>query len=66
MRNRSGGAQIFSGGFAGAAVCDDVEADFLALIEGAQACAFDRADMHEDVLAAVLGLNPRSVNNAVR
>ena len=56
-RSRSGGAQIFRGRFAGPAVCDDVKADFLPLIEGAHAGAFNRADMNEDVIAAVGGLN---------
>ena len=49
-RSRSGGAQIFSGRFAGPAVCDDVKADFLPLIEGAHAGAFNRAGMNKDVL----------------
>ena len=56
-RSRLGGAQIFSGRFAGPAVGDDVKADFLPLIEGAHAGAFNRADMNEDVIAAVGGLN---------
>ena len=65
-RSRSGGAQIFSGRFAGPAVGDDVKADFLPLIEGAHAGAFNRADMNEDVIAAVGGLNEAEALLAVK
>jgi hypothetical protein len=56
-RGRSGGAQIFGGRLAGAAVCDDIEADGLSLIEGAHAGAFERADMNKHVTSAIGGLN---------
>src|SRR5262249_55923835 len=49
--------QIFGGRLAGAAVCDDIETDSLPLIEGAHAGAFNRADMNEDIIAAIGGLN---------
>ena len=65
-RSRSGGAQIFSGRFAGPAVGDDVKADFLPLIEGAHAGAFNRADMNEDVIATVGGLNKAEALLAVK
>jgi len=55
--SRSGGAQIFGGRLAGAAVCDDIEADILSLIEGAHAGAFNRANMNKDILTAIGGLN---------
>ena len=65
-RSYSGGAQIFSGRFAGPAVGDEVKADFLPLIEGAHAGAFNRADMNEDVVAAVGGLNEAEALLAVK
>src|SRR5215813_3860204 len=64
--SRSGCAQIFSGRFAGPAVGDDVKADFLPLIEGAHAGAFNRADMNEDVIAAVVELNEAEALLAVK
>jgi hypothetical protein len=56
-RCRLGGAQILSGGLAGSAVRDHVEGDLLPFVERAQARAFDRADVHEDILAAGFRLN---------
>src|ERR1700746_1991689 len=66
MALRAVDAQIFSGRFAGPAVGDDVKADFLPLIEGAHAGAFNRADMNEDVIAAVGGLNEAEALLAVK
>jgi len=63
---RSDGAQIFSGRFAGPAVGDDVKADFLSLIEAAHTGAFNRADMNEDVIATVGGLNEAEALLAVK
>ena len=57
LRDRLGGAQILSGRLSSPAVRDDVERHFLTLVEGAHARAFDRADMNEDVFAAVFRLN---------
>jgi hypothetical protein len=51
------GAQIFSGRFAAAAVGHDFEGDLLSLIEGAHSGAFDRADVHEDILVAIFRLD---------
>ncbi len=45
---RLDGAQIFSGRFAGRAVCNDVEGHLLALAERDHAGPFDRADMDEN------------------
>src|SRR6516165_3240322 len=56
-RCRSGGAQIFGGRLAGAAVCDDIEPDILSLIEGAHAGAFNLADVKKDIIAAIGGLD---------
>jgi hypothetical protein len=56
-RGRSGGAQIFGSRLAGAAVCDDIEADSFSLIEGAHAGAFERADMNKHIGSAIGGLN---------
>jgi hypothetical protein len=51
------GAQIFCGRLAGAAVCNDFERKLLPLVEGAHAGAFNGADMNEDILASLVGLN---------
>ena len=64
--DRSGSAQIFSGRFAGPAVCDDVKADILPLIEGAHAGAFNRADMNKDVIATIGRLNEAKALLAVK
>jgi hypothetical protein len=66
LRDRSDGAQIFSGRLAAPAVRDDVVRHLLALVEGVHAGAFDRADMNEDVLAAVLRLNEAKTLLAVK
>jgi len=50
------GAQIVSRGLSGPAVSYDFVADLLAFVEIVHSCAFDRADMHENVLAAVVRL----------
>src|SRR5438477_9909495 len=55
-RCRLRGAQILSSRLASPAVCNDVEADRLPLVEGAHAGAFDRADMNEDIFVAAFGL----------
>ena len=53
----SGWLQIFSRGFAGALVGDDLIGDLLPFVKVAHAGSFDRADMHEHVGAAGVGLN---------
>ena len=40
-----------------AAVLDDLVAHFVAFTERAQACPLDCRDVHEDILAAALGLD---------
>jgi len=57
VRGRLYGAQIIRRGFAGPAVCYDLERNLLSLVEGAQAGTFNRADMNEDILAALVRLN---------
>src|ERR1051326_5126866 len=54
---RSDGAQIVRRRLAGPAVGDDLVSDLLSLVEGVHAGAFDRADVHEYVLAAIIGLD---------
>src|SRR5262245_41784364 len=54
---RLGGAQVFCERLAGLAVGDDLIRDLLAFAEAAHSGPLDCADMHEDVLAAVHGLN---------
>ena len=66
LRDRSGGAQILGSRLARAAVCNDIEADVLSLVEGAHTGAFDRADMDENVFAAVRGLNETKALLAVK
>jgi hypothetical protein len=65
-RSRSGCPQIFSGRFAGPAICDDVKADRLPLIESAHAGAFNRADMNKDVITTVGELNESETFLAVK
>jgi hypothetical protein len=36
---------------------NNVESDLLSLVEGTHASAFDRADVHEDILAAIIRLD---------
>src|SRR5690349_4445951 len=65
-RGRSGGAQIFGGRLAGAAVCGDIEADSVSLIEGAHTGAFERADMNKHIGSAIGRLNEAETLWAVR
>ena len=51
------GAQIVCRGLSGPSIGHNLERDLLSLIETVHPGAFDRADMHEDVLAAVVRLN---------
>src|ERR1700736_6130631 len=53
----SGGAQIVRRGLSGPSIGNNLERDLLSLIEAVHPGAFDRADMHEDILAAVIGVN---------
>jgi hypothetical protein len=55
--HRSGSAQIVGRGFAGPSIGDNVERDLLSLVEAMQSGAFDCADVHEDILAAVIWLD---------
>jgi hypothetical protein len=56
-RVRSRRAQVSGRGLACSAISDKLEKELLSLIEANHAGAFDRADMHEDVLAAVIRLD---------
>jgi hypothetical protein len=49
--------QIVRRGLACLSIGDNVEGDFLSLVEGTHTSAFDRADVHEDILAAVIRLD---------
>src|SRR5215467_4516057 len=53
----SGGSQVLGRRLSGLAVGNDLEGDFLAFLELVEAGALDRADVDEDVLAAVLRLD---------
>lgn len=50
-------AQVFSAGLAAHAVGLGLERNLLTLVEGAKTSTFDGADMNEDVLPAIVGLN---------
>src|SRR5258708_2221908 len=50
-------AKVFRAGLAAYAVGFGFERKLLAFIERAQPCAFDSADMNEDVSAAIVRLN---------
>src|SRR6516225_3510946 len=54
---RSSGLQIVRRRLAGPSIGNNLERDFLALVETVHPGAFHRADMHKDILAAVFGLN---------
>ena len=56
-RCRSDGAQIFRGGLACLSISNNVERDLLSLVEVLYPCALDGADVHENILAAVIGLD---------
>jgi hypothetical protein len=49
--------QIVRRGLACPSIGDNVESDLLSLVEDTHASAFDRADVHEDILAAIIRLN---------
>jgi hypothetical protein len=57
LRQRSDGAQIFCRGFTRLAIGNNLERDLLSFVEPVHACAFDRADVHEYIVAAVIRLN---------
>jgi hypothetical protein len=54
---RSDGAQIFRRRLAPPSIRHNLERDLLSLAETAHPGAFDRADVHENILAAVIRLN---------
>src|SRR5260370_23081112 len=54
---RSDGAQIVRRGLTRLSVSNNVESDLLSLVEPMHPSAFDCADMHEDILAAVIWLD---------
>jgi hypothetical protein len=53
----SGGAQIIGRRLAGPSIRDNVIRDLLSLVETAHPSALDGADMHENILAAVIRLD---------
>ena len=57
QRHRLDGAQIVGGRLAGLSIGDRLEGDLLSFVESLQSGAFDGADMHENVLAAVIRLD---------
>jgi hypothetical protein len=50
-------AQVAGSGLARAAICENFELDLLAFVERGQTSAFNSADVHKNVRAAVIGLN---------
>jgi hypothetical protein len=52
-----GGAEVSRGLLASASICLDLIGDLLTLCEAAHARPLDRTDVHEYVLAALIGLN---------
>jgi hypothetical protein len=54
---RTDGAEIIGRGLLGSSVYNKVKRDLLSLVEAAHSGAFDRADVHEDVLATVIWLD---------
>jgi hypothetical protein len=56
-RCRLDSVQIVRRGLACPSIGDNVESDLLSLVEDAHASAFDRADVHEHILASIIRLN---------
>jgi hypothetical protein len=56
-RCRLDSVQIVRRGLACLSIRDNVEGDLLSLVEDTHASAFDRADVHEDILAAIIRLD---------
>jgi hypothetical protein len=54
---RSEGTQIIDRGLARLSISNNLVRDPLSLVESVQPRAFDRANVHEDVLAAVIQLD---------
>jgi hypothetical protein len=54
---RLNSAQVVGRRLAGLSISNDFELDLLTFIEAVHPCAFDGADMHEDVFAAIIRLN---------
>jgi hypothetical protein len=54
---RSDGAQIVRRGLTGLAISNNVESDLLSLVEPLHSSAFHCADVHEDILTAVIRLD---------
>jgi hypothetical protein len=54
---RSDGAQIVRRGLTGLSIGNNVESDLLSLVEPTHPSAFDGADVHEDILAAIIRLD---------
>src|SRR5260370_841449 len=55
--SRSDGAQIFCRGLARPSISNNVEGDLLSFVKTMHPGAFDRADVHEDILAAIIRLD---------
>ena len=56
-RCRSDSLQIVRRGLACPSIGNNVESNLLSLLEGTHARAFDRADVREDILAAIIRLD---------
>ena len=57
LRCRLDSVQIVRRGLACLSIGNNVESDLLSLVEDTHASAFDRADVHEDILAAIIWLD---------
>jgi len=56
-RRRSGGLQIVRRRFSGPSIGDNLIRDLLSLVEAVHPSALDGADVHENILAAIIGLD---------
>jgi hypothetical protein len=57
VRRQLDSAEIVGRRLAGPTVGNDLESDLLSFVKVLHTGAFNRADMHEDVLAAIVRLN---------
>src|ERR1700723_1979496 len=54
---RSGGLQVVRRGLASLSICDEVKSNLLSLVQAVESGALNGADVHEDILAAIVRLD---------
>jgi len=54
---RSGGLEVVRRGLASLSICNKVKSNLLSLVEAVETGALNGADVHEDILAAIVRLD---------